>query len=151
MSRKIRVYCAGPIRRGDLCENIRQADEAFYKLMKTGMFAPMVPHWTCYAGDCQSGVGVGSAWARANKDGHYRDLNGEDFIDADLAWVRVSEAVLRLPGGSVGADAEVRCANANGIPVFYSVEEVVSWGGEILKVEELQRVNFGWREAGRNG
>jgi hypothetical protein len=152
MSRKIRVYCAGPIRKGDLCENISQADDAFYRLMKTGIFAPMIPHWSCYAGDCQPAVGaLGSVWARADGNAHFPDIPGDAYVEMDLAWVRVSEAVLRLPGESVGADLEVQCAKENGIPVFYTVEDVVSWGKEILKVEELQRVQSGWREAGSNG
>jgi hypothetical protein len=147
VSRKIRVYCAGPIRRGDLCENIRHADEAFYRLAKTGMFAPMVPHWTCYAGSAALRK-VGDAYlsdvtAVACSDGHYRDIKGDDFIEMDLAWVRVCEAVLRLPGESVGADMEVRCAKTNGIPVFYSVEEIASWGENLLLLEEAQRASFG--------
>jgi len=34
------------------------------------------------------------------------------------------DAVLRLPGESTGADNDVRIANARGIPVYHSIEEV---------------------------
>jgi len=34
-------------------------------------------------------------------------------------------AVLRLPGESKGADAEVALAEENGIDVFYSIEDLI--------------------------
>jgi len=43
----------------------------------------------------------------------------------DMEWVRRCDAVLRLPGDSRGADAEVKLAKECGIPVFYSINELL--------------------------
>lgn len=48
----------------------------------------------------------------------------EEYLRNDMAWLEVSQGVLRLPGESVGADKEVQRARELGIPVFYSLEEV---------------------------
>jgi hypothetical protein len=119
---KKRVYLAGPITKGCLAHNINQATDAFIALCKKG-YAPFAPHWSCYSG-------------RANKtaEGHVvafagvtpNELTHEDWYGLDLAWVEVSDAVLRLPGESRGADLEVACARGRGIPVFHSVEELLA-------------------------
>lgn len=132
--RKIRVYIAGPIRRGGLLHNIRQADDAFYRLMKAGVFAPMFPHWNCYAGAAQrTEVTKDGVVCFGSKEGHYSDIPGDDFVETNLAWVRASEAVLRLPGESAGADREVACAKGCGIPVFYTADLLIKWGERALK------------------
>lgn len=124
-----RVYLAGPIKKGDLLHNIEQADKAFADLLRGGV-APWVPHWSCYHG---SGRWVGDdnmgfpkqviAVANPAAGGFGSKL----WVDMDLAWVEVAEAILRLPGESVGADREVEHAKKHGVPIFYSVEEVLRW------------------------
>ena len=42
-----------------------------------------------------------------------------------MPWVAVADAVLRLPGLSKGADMETALARNKGVPVFYSIEDVV--------------------------
>jgi hypothetical protein len=37
------------------------------------------------------------------------------------------DCVLRLPGESSGADAEISLAQEHDIPVFYSIEDVTNW------------------------
>ena len=44
-------------------------------------------------------------------------------LGIDLEWVSCSDAVLRLPGESAGADREVQHAKSLNIPVYYSIEE----------------------------
>jgi hypothetical protein len=121
-----RVYIAGPISKGDLAHNIRQAEEAFFLLLKAGL-APFCPHWSCYSnGPAQLAPGVVAAVATQNGGG---GCGHADWLGADLPWVAVSEAVLRLPGESTGADMEVKEAVGKGIPVFYSVADVLAWAG----------------------
>lgn len=135
-----RIYLAGPLTCGDLAVNINRATEAFNRLMELG-FAPMCPHWSCFAG----GVKV-------------RELNPEgptviaeaqvqptkatyaEWLDLDFAWVRVCHALLRLPGESTGADAEVAHARERGIPVFESIEAVADayYRGELDQVEYIR-------------
>jgi hypothetical protein len=47
------------------------------------------------------------------------------FLDMDLSYIRrMMDAVLRLPGASVGADEEVQLAKDLGLPVYESLDEV---------------------------
>jgi len=61
---------------------------------------------------------------------HYMDATDEfghdTWVAVDLQWVAVSDAVLRLPGRSSGADAEVRHAQHLGIPVYHDIEELIA-------------------------
>lgn len=120
---RTRVYIAGPISHGDLAENIRQAEEAFYTLLKAG-YSPFCPHWSCYgSGPKRKSNGV--IYALANSFGR-EDMTHEDWMGADLPWVEVSDALLRLPGKSVGADREVETARINGIPIFTNIGNLIS-------------------------
>ena len=117
-----RIYIAGPISKGDLLANIRQADAAFIRLLRAG-FAPFCPHWSCFCGAVSNRVleTVGQA-AQVMPEGTVHD----DWMGTDLPWVAVSEAVLRLPGESVGADLEVKEAYQRGIPVYHSLNELLA-------------------------
>ena len=118
----MRVYIAGPISLGDLRDNIEQANVAFFELARVG-FAPFCPQWSCFGGEMI-----------ATQEGYYskaehmpRGTNWDFWIDLDLPWVEVSDAVLRLPGESKGADAEVAHAQKNGIPVFTNIDDLLNW------------------------
>ena len=45
-------------------------------------------------------------------------------MEIELPWVSVADAVLRLPGESLGADLEVARAEEAGIPVFRSIADL---------------------------
>ena len=100
-----RIYIAGPYSSSPVC-GIRDAIYAAQSLRSLG-FVPFVPHLS-----------------------HLWDLvitNPYDFyLDLDLEWLEVCDALLRLPGDSPGADVEVGKAVALGIPVFHSVDEVIA-------------------------
>jgi hypothetical protein len=49
----------------------------------------------------------------------------EDWMEQCLSWVERCDALLRLPGSSPGADREAQHAMQKGIPVFYSLEELI--------------------------
>jgi len=53
-------------------------------------------------------------------------LTHADWLDSDHPWVLSADAILRLPGESTGADMEVAWAQEAGIPVYYSMEEIVA-------------------------
>lgn len=120
-----RVYIAGPITKGDLAANVNQATLAFGQLIARG-FAPFCPHWSVYSANpamphpsdpLRSVYTVGTA---AGLPG----VSYSDWIAESLAWVEPADAVLRLPGESSGADAEVAHARLRGIPIYHSVEEI---------------------------
>lgn len=97
-----KIYIAGPMSLGDRVANLAQALAAFRALMLAG-FAPFCPQLTFLV----------EAFVPATH---------QDWLAADLPWVACSDAVLRLPGTSLGADKEVAFAEARGIPVFESLE-----------------------------
>lgn len=106
------VYVSGPLTRGNVFENINKAAKAGNQLMKLG-FHPMVPHLV------------------ALQEMVVPDLGYEDYMKMDLAWIERCDAVLRIPGESPGGDREVAYAKELGIPVFYTIDELVhaSWFG----------------------
>jgi hypothetical protein len=106
----MKVYIAGPITRGDLRTNIKQATDAAVLLVKAG-YAPFVPQLTCYMGGDVPTVG--------GVDG----ISHGDWLATDLPWVAVADALLRLPGESVGADMEVNAALKLSIPVYYGLDD----------------------------
>jgi hypothetical protein len=121
---RLRVYIAGPISRGPLVENVNRATAAFVELAKAGL-APFCPHWSAFSSGCED-IGGNRVSAVGTVAGH-PSMAHADWIGVDLPWVAVSDAVLRLPGDSVGADAEVAHAIRHGVPVFHKAGDVVFW------------------------
>ncbi len=122
-----RVYIAGPIRKGSIFKNVGQADDAMLVLMKAGC-APFNPMLSCYAGAAARHLIDGSPFLpHPLAHGEFRELGAEPWLTMDLAWVAVSDALLRLPGESTGADGEVAHAESLGIPVFHDIGEVIRW------------------------
>jgi hypothetical protein len=98
------IYVAGPYSNGDMVLNVRNAVLAAEELIKLE-FIPYIPHLTMF-------------W-------HIITPHKYSFwIDYDLRWLDKCEALLRLPGESKGADAEVEYAKESNIPVYYSIEEL---------------------------
>ncbi|HEX7123227.1 MAG TPA: DUF4406 domain-containing protein [Gemmatimonadaceae bacterium] len=106
MSHRIRVYISGPLSQGNRKQNVRNAIEAGRRLIEAG-FSVFVPHLSHYMDETD-------------------ELGHDTWVAVDLQWVAVSDAVLRLPGRSSGADAEVRHAQHLGIPVYHDIEELIA-------------------------
>ena|SRR5205809_440247 len=100
-----RVYVAGPYSSGDVAANVRNAYAAATRLADAG-FAPFVPHHTHF-------------WHMLFPRPY------EEWLKLDSAFLPCCDAVLRLPGESPGADAEVREAATLRIPVFDNLEELL--------------------------
>lgn len=105
------VYVAGPISHGDTLVNIRNGLKAGIELVKYG-FHPFVPHmdFVSYILDPET-------------------LDYETILHQDLAWIRRCDALYRLQGFSPGAEREVEFANDIGLPVFYSLGELLRASG----------------------
>jgi hypothetical protein len=93
------VYVSGPLTGPALLANVHRAVEAAERLRRAGL-VPVVPH-------------LGALWAMIAPGASY-----EDWMRMDMAILERCDAVLRLPGESVGADREVTHARELGIPVF---------------------------------
>jgi len=104
---KLKVYIASPYTKGDIARNIKRSFECYDNLLKRNFlpFAPLTSHF------------IHMIYPQ----------NYETWLEIDLEWVKVCDCVLRLSGESKGADLEVKFANKNNIPVFYSIGELVGW------------------------
>jgi hypothetical protein len=121
--KRLKVYIAGPISRGDMLQNIRQFDDAFLHLLRLG-FAPFNPGTSVYLGSSRpSSEPGGPVVAEANSKAS--GVTHEQWMAVDLAWLECADALVRLPGESVGADLEVEHAKKCGIPVFDGIAELV--------------------------
>jgi|SRR5215471_3980580 len=100
-----RVYVAGAYSTGDVAVNVRNAYAAASRLADAG-FAPFVPHHTHF-------------WHMLSPRPY------EEWLTLDLAFLPCCDALLRLPGESVGADAEMLEARTLSIPVFEDVDTLV--------------------------
>ena len=104
---RYRIYISGPISIGDRDSNFNQAEEAHLSLARAG-FAPLNPMLTMKLKFAFDGT-----------------FEHEDWMEMDIPWLLCADAVLRLPGDSVGADMEVEAAKEADIPVFLSVYEII--------------------------
>ena len=119
-----RVYISGPLTSsGNVLDNLARAMDATRALIAAG-FAPFCPHLTYH-------VDPGGEYAHAT------------WMEIELPWVAVADALLRLPGESVGADLEVARAEAIGIPVFATIADLA---GHFTVADDKTTEN---REAGQ--
>lgn len=100
--RRLRVYIAGPFRQGDQLGNVAEAVLVGVRIYRHG-HVPFMPHLYGFA--------------------HYL------CPQSDAAWLSLGlwelgacDVLVRLPGASLGSDAEVERAKVLRIPVFYGVE-----------------------------
>ena len=101
----MKVYIAGPYTKGDTAINVREAILAGDQIYSMG-FIPFIPHLTHF-------------WHIVCPRPY------EQWLKLDIEWLLVCDAVLRLPGDSSGADAEVLLATNSGIPVYFGMEEFI--------------------------
>lgn len=101
----MRVYIAGPYTQGDPVINVRNAMDAADKLLVHGII-PFCPHLTMF-------------WHLVHPH------CWETWLNYDESWLSLCDAVLRLPGSSIGADREVAYALCHGIQVYDDIESVI--------------------------
>ena len=106
MSDRPRIYISGPISKGDHAHNFHQAVTAQKSLMEAG----------CAVLNPMLSMLMPGAFS----------IPHAEWIANDLPWVTVSDAVLRLPGESDGADAECGWAKDHDIPVYHNLEELLT-------------------------
>ena len=103
--RMSKIYIAGPYSRGDTAVNVRNAILAGESVRALG-HTPFIPHLTHF-------------WHLISPH-EYRY-----WMELDFEWLRECDAMLRLPGESSGADEEESIAREIGIPVYYSIENIL--------------------------
>lgn len=121
--RRLRIYLCAPLTNAntlspeEIALNADRAAAMGAELLKHG-FAPLIPQLTA-GHDCLMAV----HWAL--------------WIETGQAWIRVADAVLRLPGASKGTEEEVAFALARGVPVFDSLADLLTWSERQLGLDEL--------------
>jgi hypothetical protein len=102
------TYIAGPYAHPDPVENTHTTIDVADELQTTQAITAYVPH-------------LSLLW-------HVVCPHPADYwYDYDLAILARCDALLRLPGDSVGADNEVLFAEKHHIPVFYEQDELLDW------------------------
>ena len=101
----ITVYIASPYTLGDVGVNVSRQMEMVDILISKSYcpFAPLYSHYQHI----------------------FKPRPYEDWMKIDVEMLKRCDVVLRLPGESAGADREVSIAKKCGIPVVYSVKELV--------------------------
>lgn len=100
----MKIYIAGPYTRPDPILNTREAIKAAEALIDLGHI-PYVPHLTML-------------W-------HLVSPHPIEFwYEYDKMWILDCNAVLRLPGASVGADSEVEAARIADLPIYYFLDDI---------------------------
>ena len=100
-----KVYIASPYSQGGTIYNIRLAIDAADTLLKAG-FAPFVPH-------------LNYTWDIVYPHSYHT------WLDWCMEWVVACDCLLRIHGISPGADAETALAKVIGIPVYYTMCELI--------------------------
>ena len=114
-ARNPRVYISGPIskptkKKGRYGKNIVPAMNMWAWLWSAG-FTPYCPHLSYQLSN------------HLTKEWGY-ELTHEEWMEQDLQWLALCDAMIRLPGESPGADMEEAYCKAHDIPVFTDIEQM---------------------------
>jgi len=110
------VYVASPYTKGDVAVNVRANIEAANRIAEAG-FIPFVPLLTHF-------------WHMLFPHPY------EFWCEQDMEWLGRCDCIVRLPGDSSGADAEVARARELGLPVFFGVEDLLLWARRRLQTNQ---------------
>src|SRR5690348_8970247 len=115
---RVKVYLAGPIS-GDAGRNVAEATRVAAHLIDQG-YSVLCPQLTCFM--CYHEYYPHLPDIEPEPDAC--DFTHEQWIANDLPWIESADVVLRLAGESKGADLEVAHAEAHGVPVVYTIDDL---------------------------
>ena len=101
---RLRIYIACPYSKGDVAQNVAAAIHAGDYVAHRGHY-PFIPVLTHF-------------WHMIIPHPY------EFWLEQDMEWLKVCDAILRLSGESVGADQEVAWAQEHGLMIYHSVFEI---------------------------
>lgn len=111
------ILIAGPYRSGTdddparMAANLRTLESAAWPIFEKG-HVPMIGEWVALPVLDSAGADV------------FSPLASDVLYPTAERLLHHCDALLRLPGASTGADEDVRIAQARGIPVYRSLDEV---------------------------
>lgn len=120
MQKNAMILIAGPYRSGTnddpllMKNNLRRLEEAALPLFRAG-FIPVIGEWFALPL-------LDVAGSKYPGDEIYEEI----LYPVASRLITKCEAILRLEGGSKGADEDVRLAKELGIPVFYKLEDILA-------------------------
>jgi hypothetical protein len=99
------IYVSGPYTKGDVAINVRNAMEITNSLIILG-YVPYCPHLSHFMHMA-------------------KPISYEDWLFQGMAWLVKCDAMIVLPGKSIGVDLEIELAREKNIPVFTSLVELL--------------------------
>ncbi|KRC62106.1 NUDIX hydrolase [Agromyces sp. Root81] len=138
MTKPLLILIAGPYRSGTdgdparIARNLERLEQASWPIYERG-HVPMIGEWVALP---ILRVGSTDASGSAAPDGDTptgdaeADTSAAAPVEGDVMYTTAHrllqhcDAVLRLEGASHGADQDVRIAEARGIPVYRSIDEI---------------------------
>jgi hypothetical protein len=118
MTKPLLILIAGPYRSGTgddpnlMAANLTRLEEAAWPVFAAGHI-PMIGEWVALP-----------VLRSAGADGVADPLADEVMYPTARRLLQHCDAVLRLPGASVGADQDVEIAHKRGLPVWYRIEDI---------------------------
>ena len=128
MSKPLLILIAGPYRSGTdgdparIARNLERLEDASWPIYERG-HVPMIGEWVALP---ILRVAADASGPEASAGG----MPGAAPVEGDVMYATAHrllqhcDAVLRLEGASQGADQDVRIAEARGIPVYRSIDEI---------------------------
>jgi hypothetical protein len=127
MTKPLLILIAGPYRSGTdgdpdrIARNLERLEAASWPIYERG-HVPMIGEWVALpilrvaSTDASSALETGAEAAGP--------IEGDVMYTTAHRLLQHCDAVLRLEGASHGADQDVRIAEARGIPVYRSIDEI---------------------------
>lgn len=119
----MKIYIAGPYTKPDPVSNTHRAALAWHLLWEAG-YVPICPHVSLVLD-------------------LVKPLTAKEWYDYDLEILKDCDILLRLPGFSLGADAEVDFCYERSIPTFHGTAEQFVKAGIDLGRFEVKRIERG--------
>jgi hypothetical protein len=123
------ILIAGPYRSGTgddpdlMAANLARLEQASWPVFQAG-HVPMIGEW------------VALPVLRAAGSGVTEPLAEQVMYPTAQRLLEHCDAVLRLPGASVGADQDVAIARDRGLPVWFRIQDVPGYRAEPDEAEE---------------
>ena len=125
MSKPLLILIAGPYRSGTdgdparIARNLERLEEASLPIYERG-HVPMIGEWVALPILRVGSTDVSGPETSAGAS----PIEGDVMYTSAHRLLQQCDAVLRLEGASQGADQDVRIAEARGIPVYRSIDEI---------------------------
>lgn len=116
MTTPLLILIAGPYRSGTdgdparIAANLERLEEASAPIFRLG-HVPMIGEWVALP-------------ILRTLDPAADGADGDVMYETARRLLQHCDAVLRLPGASVGADKDVEIARERGLPVYFSIDEI---------------------------